>query len=301
MNSEMIDTFLAVAETGNITEAANRLFIGQGTASARIRALEEELGIVLFERGRGIKNVQITPEGECFRTLARQWLSLEQQSHEIKSLMSYRELRIAASDSINSYTFAELYLAFARENPRARLYLQTEHSSEVHQLIEDRSIDIGFATTLHRHRDVLSRPLFRERWVVVCDRDCPYVESHDPADLFDVPEVYSTVSSDFAIWHDRHFSPNGARYASIGTLSMLAQFMSNKGLWALAPSSVATHLCWTYPRLVIVDFDHDAPPDRITYLLYHRQPRPWIDELTDTFIGYVERLVAQSDALEPAE
>ena len=35
--------------------------------------------------------------------------------------------------------------------------------------------------------------------------------------------------------------------------------------------------------------------------LHHRQPRPWIDELMNTFIGYVERLVEQSEALEAVE
>lgn len=84
MNSEGIETFLEVAECGSLTEAAGQLLVSQGTVSMRIAQLEEELGVPLLVRQRGIKKVLLTPEGEVFLTLAHQWVGLEQQAHEIK-------------------------------------------------------------------------------------------------------------------------------------------------------------------------------------------------------------------------
>ena len=53
MNVEFARTFLAVVDSGSFIEAANRVYVTQSTVSTRIKALEERLGKVLFERGKG--------------------------------------------------------------------------------------------------------------------------------------------------------------------------------------------------------------------------------------------------------
>ena len=50
MNLEHIRTFLEVAATGNFNRAADNLNVTQSTVSARIKALEDELGLALFAR-----------------------------------------------------------------------------------------------------------------------------------------------------------------------------------------------------------------------------------------------------------
>lgn len=69
MKLDEIETFLAVWEHSNIAHAANQLYIGQGTASSRVLRLEEELGVQLFVRQKGLRNVVLTPEGEYFSLL----------------------------------------------------------------------------------------------------------------------------------------------------------------------------------------------------------------------------------------
>lgn len=61
-----------VADTGNITEAAKRLFIAQPSLTSAIRELEEEYQITLFTRSK--KGIEITPEGDEFLGYARQVL-----------------------------------------------------------------------------------------------------------------------------------------------------------------------------------------------------------------------------------
>ena len=58
--------FDAVAETQNFTRAAERLHVTQSTLSHQIRQLEEELGLVLFDRGH--KRVALTEAGEMLRS-----------------------------------------------------------------------------------------------------------------------------------------------------------------------------------------------------------------------------------------
>ncbi len=72
MTLKQLQYIVTVADTGNITEAAKKLFIAQPSLTASIHDLEKEYGIAIFLRGN--KGVQLTPEGDEFLGYARQVL-----------------------------------------------------------------------------------------------------------------------------------------------------------------------------------------------------------------------------------
>ncbi len=72
MTLKQLQYIITVADTGNITEAARKLFIAQPSLTASIHELESEYGITLFTRGN--KGVELTPEGDEFLGYARQVL-----------------------------------------------------------------------------------------------------------------------------------------------------------------------------------------------------------------------------------
>ena len=78
MTLKQLQYIVTVADTGNITEAAKKLFIAQPSLTASIHDLEKEYGIAIFLRGN--KGVQLTPEGDEFLGYARQVL---EQAHLI--------------------------------------------------------------------------------------------------------------------------------------------------------------------------------------------------------------------------
>ena len=72
MSLAQIETFVAVAETGNVSRASARLHVAQPALSRQIRSLEDELGAALFARtARGMK---LLPSGELFLAHARRIL-----------------------------------------------------------------------------------------------------------------------------------------------------------------------------------------------------------------------------------
>ena len=72
MTLKQLRYVVMVADTGNITEAAAKLFIAQPSLTSAIRELENEYGITIFDRSN--RGVEITSEGEEFLGYARQIL-----------------------------------------------------------------------------------------------------------------------------------------------------------------------------------------------------------------------------------
>lgn len=54
MNITCVETFLTVIRTRTISQAANILYVSQSTVSGRLKQLEEELGVTLIERKKGL-------------------------------------------------------------------------------------------------------------------------------------------------------------------------------------------------------------------------------------------------------
>src|SRR5581483_7288540 len=71
MDSKQLLQFITVAELGKMTLAAQRLFMSQPALSRQIQALERELGVALFERRSGSRQMSLTPAGEILLQRAR--------------------------------------------------------------------------------------------------------------------------------------------------------------------------------------------------------------------------------------
>lgn len=292
-----IETFLAIVESGSIGKAAEKLFIGQGTASSRIKRLEDELNIQLLFRQQGVRKLTLTPEGEYFLSIAKEWYSLYQQSMKIRDMKIYSELRIAATDSINRFLFEDVYPYFMIKNPNTMLFLQTEHSTEIHQLIEQQAIDIGFVTTLHKFPNILAKPVLRENLVLLCHQDNPFVTSENLKDLKPEDEIYSIYSHDYELWHKRNFQTDRHK-VTIGTLSMLNKFILYPNTWAIVAHSAADHLEMQHHDLVVVPFKKDPPPIRTFYLIYYRHAKPWVNQMTAVFMKDLIDVISSFPNLE---
>ena len=80
MDTRVIKYFLTVAQTNNITHAAQQLHITQPTLSRQIIDLEKELGVTLFDRKQ--RRMTLTTEGILFQQRASTILSLCEQTNE---------------------------------------------------------------------------------------------------------------------------------------------------------------------------------------------------------------------------
>jgi len=154
MELDQVETFLAVATFGGFHRAAEALHISQPAVSARIKALEESLGIRLFSRSRG--GLVVSDAGRTFRPHAELLLrtaSLARQAVHDSQPASGTPLQIAAALSISVYFLPDILKRFQRAHPNVIISIRPGHSKEVLDMVLSEEAEIGLARSL-QHPEV---------------------------------------------------------------------------------------------------------------------------------------------------
>lgn len=144
--------FVAVAETGNLSHAAEKLFIAQPPLSVQIRQLEEELGQPLFTRHP--KGVRLTAAGQALLPEARHLLDRAARIGDLTREASDGpggNLSVGFVPSASSTVIPVLVRQLRRLHPRLNLELRELISSEQVDALLAGYIDAGIARTPTRH------------------------------------------------------------------------------------------------------------------------------------------------------
>jgi len=151
---DQVETFLAVATFGGFHRAAEAVRVSQPAVSARIKALEDSLGVRLFDRSRN--GLTLSEAGRTFKPYAEQLLrtaSLARQAvHELQPA-SASPLQIASALSISVYFLPEVLKHFQRTNPNVTISIRSGHSKEVLEMVLSEEAEIGLARSL-QHPEV---------------------------------------------------------------------------------------------------------------------------------------------------
>src|SRR4029078_13279572 len=149
MQIDQLETFLAVANSGGFHRAAESLRISQPAVSARIKALEESLGVALFSRSRG--GLAISDAGRTLRPHAEQLLKQAAAARQaVHDLQPGRggPLQVAASVSISVYVLPEALKRFQKRHPNVNVTIRSGHSKQVLELVLAGEAEIGLARSL---------------------------------------------------------------------------------------------------------------------------------------------------------
>jgi len=155
MELYQLKTFVAVAEEGNLTKAAERIYASQPAVSGHIKALEEELGLPLFVRTP--RGMQLTEVGRGLKLKADSVLLAAEDMSNLAA--GYREeltgsLTIALNTDTSFLRVAELSAAMADAHPKLRLKFQQGGSGGILKDVRDRRIDAGFSFFDNRYAEV---------------------------------------------------------------------------------------------------------------------------------------------------
>lgn len=169
---ELIDllTFSAVARNGGITRAADELKTVQSNVTQRVKALEAEMGIALFERhSRGMTLTgagrRLLPYAQRMAALSREAMLATRDDGEPKG-----PLAIGSMETTAAVRLPPLLAEFHRRFPAVQLTLRTATTADLVASILDGELDGAFVAGPIDHVDLLSTVAFREELVLVTAR-----------------------------------------------------------------------------------------------------------------------------------
>lgn len=273
MNLQALQTFLTIVREGSISKAATTLCVAQSTVSKRLQVLEDELKFNLFERGRGLKQMQLTPSGVSFLELSEKWYDFFCEVDDIKKHGSKISLSIGSLTSINFAVFPILYQKLIAHTPKIDLSIITSHSLDMFNLIEKRQIDVGLSFIAMSSPNVQVYKLYSEPVVGICLQNSELAGKTriKPSDLTLEDELYVRWDSDFQDWHNQFFDNNHTLGTRLDNAQLVLDLFSTRRQWAIVPASVAIS---AVRKLDFATFQlNDAQYERNTYLVMHRKPK----------------------------
>lgn len=198
MDLHQLQTFAAVARERSITRASEVLHLSQPAVSAHIKAIEDELGLTLFERTA--RGMTLTRDGERLLAKAERTLAahreLMDEATRIKGHLTGR-LRIGAGSNSNDETIGRFLAILAERHPDVEVALTHGTSLEVLAGIRSGTLDAGLYNEAEEPDPALATLEVSEFGIELV-APTGLVTPSDPPDwraLAELPWIYPTASA----------------------------------------------------------------------------------------------------------
>jgi LysR family transcriptional regulator, cell division regulator len=176
MDIRGLQIFLAVANEGSITRAAEKLEYVQSSISIRIQQLESELKTALFHRGR--LGVRLTTAGEMLMSYAEKILFLTQEAERVVADNSIPRgpLRIGSLETTAAIRLPSILYDYHKSYPDVDLSLKTGSTDELVNLVLKYELDGAFVAAPVEHVDLDVTEVGIEELVLVSGGHFPSIE-----------------------------------------------------------------------------------------------------------------------------
>jgi DNA-binding transcriptional LysR family regulator len=163
-----LKVFRAVAERLNFRKAAEHLLLTQPAVTLQIQALENDLGVRLFDRTAG--RIALTHQGTILLNYANKLAALVADAESELGTNETEvsgELSFGVSTTIAQYVLPRLLQAFLAEHPRVQFLLRSGNTGEIVQLLLEEKISLGLIEGPARDRGVRAEPFMEDELVLI--------------------------------------------------------------------------------------------------------------------------------------
>ncbi|MGK6315946.1 LysR family transcriptional regulator [Neorhizobium sp. DT-125] len=229
LDNDVLRTFVAIAETGNFSTAADAVLRTPSAVSMQIKKLEEQLKTTLFLRDA--RSVTLTQHGEMLLSYARRMLAL---SNEAVSRFVMPELsgvvRLGAPDDIAERILPRVLKHFGEAFPGIMVDVMVDQSIQLRKRLEEQRLDLTLINCATRPFPTVGEVIHTEK-LVWAGAKCGTAYLRDPLPI--------SVWEDGCVWRqdaisqlEKHKRPYRIAYASAHTMAQRAAVVSDL---AIAP------------------------------------------------------------------
>ena len=209
---ELYRVFKEVAEAGNITAAAQTLFISQSAVSQSIKQLEAELQTRLFARNS--RGVTLTADGRMLYEYVRSAMGLLETGEEKLSQsrdLQMGHLTIGASDTVTSQFLLPYLDRFHRQYPAIHIQIISGRSHKVLGLLQSGKVDIAFASTPQEGASLETFPCLATHSIFVAGAEYPWDFDHvySLEEIARFPLILLERKASSRLYLEKYFLQNG--------------------------------------------------------------------------------------------
>ncbi len=237
LDNEVLRTFVAIAETGNFSTAADAVYRTPSAVSMQIKKLEDQLGVILFLRDA--RSVSLTHHGEMLLSYARNILAL---SNEAVSRFIMPELagvvRLGAPDDIGERLLPSILKGFAEAYPGIMVDVTVDMSIGLKRRMEEQRLDLALINCATKPFPTNGEVIYTER-LVWAGAKCGTAYRRDPLPI-SIWEEGCIWRSDAITKLEQNGRPFRVAFLSAHTMAQRAAVVSDL---AIAP----------FPRSYVTD------------------------------------------------
>ncbi|KZK84526.1 HTH-type transcriptional regulator CynR [Pseudovibrio sp. Ad13] len=237
---EMLRCFVAVARTGNLSDASEVLGRTPSALSMMLKQLEENLGQSLFETDR--KNRLSALGSFVLEQAERELYQFDGMVQDIVNFAKAKsgKVRLAAVPSVANTIMPEVIAQFLSARPDVHIELRDMDSASIlRELAKDR-IDLGIASTQGHATSFHTQALFSDRFGILCHKSCKLLKLGDKlcwSDLQDERLIANNLSQSIQIRDCQQLHTNaGLKVHNI--TSLIAMVRSKVGITILPETTV---------------------------------------------------------------
>ena len=298
MNQQNIRIFMAVVENGSIAEAARVLHYTHPRVSESIRQLESKLGVQLLLRGRGIRKVELTPEGQRFIPVAMQWVMADQQIRQYIQDEKEPTFRLNASSTELQYSVPPIVRRMMKEIPELRVRLLSITKEKVMESLDRQEFDAAFWTgNPFEDSRMVWVPFHQQEQCVLCPADTTLPDrvlktsELDPHYEVRYSKISPTDPIDPTKWRRENFPIRMEPRVRVANLMAVCDYLDDRRCWSIVPLSVAKWSMERHPGELTIRYLESSPPVRCCWILTRKSYRD-----TPTFQCFLRCCDAYLDA-----
>ncbi|QQE77248.1 LysR family transcriptional regulator [Alicyclobacillus sp. SO9] len=300
MELKQLQTFKVLTEELNFTHTAARLNYAQSSVTGQIQALEQELGVQLFERLG--KQIRLTEAGARLLPYAKQILSLAEEAH--LSVPDDRRpsgtLTIGAVESLCTYRLAPVLMEFRAQYPDVELVFKTGICADLRRQVLQGDLDLAFTLEEAGHDErLVFEVLMQEPMLVLARKGHPLEKLSQvmPSDLKGETLLVTEPGCSYRMMFESSLAadaPQNPRVEFASVEAIKQWVMAGLGV-ALLPQMAVEKELQNGELVSILWAGPDFPV--VTQMCWHKDK--WMSPAMHSFVGIVQNDIVSQDQISP--